>query len=169
MNTAKEFILNYAGYNVWANKRIASVLDQLSDAQLDQILSSSFPSIRKTVYHVWDAEYIWLHRLQGKSLAFGYTKTLPEGTPASAFASQAELFLEFLLQQNDSFFTAQTTYTNIKGDPFVSLNSEMIMHCMNHSTFHRGQIITMIRETGWKDALPSTDMIGYFRELGIGK
>lgn len=164
MNSAKDFLLNYARYNVWANKRIASVLDQLDDTSLDKILSSSFPSVRKTVFHLWDAEYIWMHRLQGKSLAFGYTATLPEGTPLSHFAKQSEDFLEFLLSCDDSFFTGRTAYKNIKGDSFDSLHAEMIMHCMNHSTFHRGQLITMIRETGWNDPLPSTDMIGYFRE-----
>ena len=165
MNTAKEILLNYIRYNVWANNRIAEILNQLDDAKLDMEMSSSFSSIRKTVFHIWDAEHIWLHRLKGVSLQFGYTSTLPEGTPITEFAKHSEHFLEFILSQKDDFFTASTDYKNIKGEDFSSLNAEIIMHCMNHSTFHRGQIITMIRETGWKDSLSSTDMIGYFRSI----
>lgn len=164
MNSAKDFILQYARYNVWANKRIASILSQITDAAFDQPAKSSFDSLRKTVFHVWDAEHIWLHRLQGESLAFGYTSTLPAGTSPADFPEQSEQFLKFLLGRSDDFFTGSTRYKNIKGEEFVSLNSEIIMHCMNHSTFHRGQIITLIRETGWNGSLPATDMIAFFRE-----
>jgi len=40
----------------------------------------------------------------------------------------------------------------------------MIMHCMNHSTYHRGQIITLLRELGATE-IPGTDMIAYIREI----
>ncbi|MES1222732.1 MAG: DinB family protein, partial [Bacteroidota bacterium] len=52
-------------YNLWANKRIAEVMMNTDGALLSKEIASSFPSIRKTVFHVWDAEFIWLKRLYG--------------------------------------------------------------------------------------------------------
>lgn len=165
MKNAKEFLLSYARYNVWANKRIAAILDQLGDAILDQEVISSFSSIRKTVFHVWDAEFIWLMRLQGKSLSKGPTSELPPGThPSAGFVAGSEAMLSFIETQPEEFFAQPNTYRNLRGEEFTSFHYEMIMHCMNHSTFHRGQLVTLIRETGWTEKLPSTDMIAYFRE-----
>ena len=90
---------------------------------------------------------------------------LPPGThPAAGFVANSEAMLAFVEAQPEEFFAQPNTYRNIRGDEFTSFHSEMIIHCMNHSTFHRGQLVTLIRETGWTEKLPSTDMITYFRE-----
>src|SRR5689334_2114676 len=60
----KELLLQYARYNAWANKRIIDVLLKLSNEKLEQIIVSSFPSLKDTVYHMWSAEFIWLQRLE---------------------------------------------------------------------------------------------------------
>ncbi|MBP1650584.1 MAG: DinB family protein [Bacteroidetes bacterium] len=60
----KEVVLNLAGYHLWANQRLVTVLKKLTEAQLDQEVVSSFPSIRQTVYHVWDAESVWKQRIE---------------------------------------------------------------------------------------------------------
>lgn len=59
----KETLLQYAGYNIGANKLFIKVLQQLTKEQLDEQVNSSFPSLRKTVYHMWSAEDIWIQRL----------------------------------------------------------------------------------------------------------
>lgn len=165
MNTAKEFLLRYLRYNVWANKRIAAVLDQLDETKYDETITSSFPSIRKTVFHLMDAEYIWLMRLQGQSLSKGFSDSLPAGTKPSYYPEVSEKFLRFIEEKGEAYFAAVIDYRNLKGDAFSSTVAEIVMHCMNHSTFHRGQLVTMIRQAGWNEKLPSTDMITYFREM----
>lgn len=158
------FLKTFTRYNLWANKRIAEVLDQLDPVAYDQPVKSSFPTIRVTAFHIWDAEYIWLQRLTGSSPRAGITTTLPAETKPADFVKGSEAFLEFLEKKDEAFFRAITTYRNIKGDQFSQPNDELIMHCMNHSTFHRGQLVTMIRETGFDGKLPATDLVVYFRE-----
>src|SRR3569833_4108445 len=60
----KDLLLKYANCNLWANKLIIDAIMKLDEPQIDLEIASSFPTIRKTVYHTWSAECIWLQRLQ---------------------------------------------------------------------------------------------------------
>ena len=59
----KDLLLNYTRYNLWANKCLADTMEVLSDEQVNREMVSSFPTIRKTVFHLWGAEDIWKRRL----------------------------------------------------------------------------------------------------------
>ena len=62
----------YSEYNLWANEILFSIIEkELNDEKLDREIVSSFPSLRKTVYHIWDAEFIWQKRLNGGSFSNG--------------------------------------------------------------------------------------------------
>ena len=150
-------------YNLWANKKIAEVLVQLSAEESNKEIQSSFSSIRKTVYHIWDAEFIWLKRLDGLSLSTFPSKEFDDFIALNTFITSSEDWVNRVKEEQEDFFAKKCTYKNIAQKEFTSSHSEMIAHCMNHSTYHRGQLVTMLRQVG-KTELPSTDMIAYFRE-----
>lgn len=159
----KELLLKYVNYNHWANSRIAEVLRNIPEELLDQQLKSSFPSIRKTVHHIWDAEITWLARLKGEPVSWPPTAGFIN--PAiTGFVQASENFRLFAESKNDAYFGSACTYSNTKGDQFTNPVGYIIMHCMNHSTFHRGQIITMLHEVGRNTGLPATDLIAYVRQ-----
>ena len=58
----KELLVQYGTYNCWANQLIIDALLKLNDSDLDKEILSSFPSLRKTVFHTWSAEYVWVQR-----------------------------------------------------------------------------------------------------------
>jgi uncharacterized damage-inducible protein DinB len=155
----------YTRYNLWANTRLVNWLAQATEAQLEQALESSFPSIRATVQHLWGAEAIWLERLRGNSpttfvsLQFqgSSQEVLQHWIKASAD------FTSFVVVQEDAFFQQTFEYKNLAGEAFRSAAQEMIQHCMNHSTYHRGQLITLGRQVGLGKA-PQSDYIAYVRE-----
>ena len=164
MNTIKDLLLSYARYNLWANRELLKGLIQVDVAWLEQETNSSFKSVKQTAFHIWDAEYVWLHRFKGQSLPF-MTKDLPAATPIESFIEGAEKFVEYVEGQENSFFTGVTIFKDLSGKEHSMDNAGMLMHCMNHSSFHRGQIVTMIRSLGFAGELPRTDMIVYLREL----
>ncbi len=152
----------YTSYNLWANKRIAGLLLPLDTAILDKEVKSSFTSLRKTVMHIWDAELAWLNRLRG--VAFKWPPTAVFSSPAiNDFLKTSEAFDTYVKGKDEAYFAAATSYKDSKGNDYTTVNSGIVMHCMNHSTFHRGQIVTMLRETGITQ-LVSTDLITYLRE-----
>ncbi len=160
----KELLLSYVKFNLWANDRIVEVLKNNPEA-LDKEIISSFNSIHKTLFHLWDAETIWYKRLNGESMktwpSKGYTGTNEEFY--KAFREQSELFIKLVENMPDERFSEIVNYTNTKGISFTAAVSEMIMHAMNHATFHRGQIVTMLRNAGVTE-LPSTDYMGYIHK-----
>jgi uncharacterized damage-inducible protein DinB len=158
----KELLLNYVRYNQWANRRLGEIFAQLSDEQLDREMKSSFPTIRKTAFHIYGAEKVWMSRLAGVSPS-SFPALENSGFAVSRFSEAADEFVALLEGKDESFFTAMNSFKNLKGEVSDQPVHEMIMHCMNHSTFHRGQLVTMIREAGWNGALPSTDLVNYNR------
>ncbi|MBI3502573.1 MAG: hypothetical protein HY063_12350 [Bacteroidetes bacterium] len=160
----KQLLENHTAYNLWANTRITDLLKNNSSL-LDKEVKSSFPSLRKTMYHIWGAEELWWKRLHGESLskvpAMDFTGSFEEA--ANNFLSLSKNFTEHIKTKDENYLQTNCAYKDTRGNSYTQPYWQMIFHCMNHSTFHRGQIITMLRELGIT-TIPATDMIVYFRE-----
>lgn len=152
-------------YNLWANQRIGNLLLKQDEAVLNTEQKSSFSSIAKTVLHLWDAEVIWLTRLKGETIAEWPSKKFAGGKAemvAGMLQTSTEL-MEFVKSQPATFLDQTITYKNMKGDAYQNRVEEILFHLVNHGTYHRGQITTLLRQMGATD-LVSTDLIGWFRE-----
>ncbi len=160
----KEMILHFVKYNLWANDRIVNCILEAGEDKADLELVSSFPTIRKTLYHVWDAETIWLKRLHGESIFTWPSKDF-KGSLADAAIEMADTdrrFIAFAEAINETALLTVLNYKNTKGDDFSTPIYQMIMHCMNHSTYHRGQLVTMLRTAGFTNVV-STDYVVFCR------
>lgn len=154
---------NYTAYNLWANNEMIKCVEKLSQEKLHQTIESSFNSVFKTILHIWDAEYIWLKRMQGNSINDWPSKMLSkDGFSSNLFLSNSANFNDFVQASDDSFFEQMCSYTNLKNEKFLTAYSTIIMHCMNHGTYHRGQLVTMFRQLGLNE-IPSTDVITFDR------
>lgn len=162
----KSLLTSLCDYNVWANKRVVELIQSSPEDIIDKQMESSFPTIRKTIYHIWDAQVIWLNRLQGISL-----NTWPSKEYDDAFAGYDLYFIQqsidfqrFIQSRSETYFTTTCFYKTLNGNDNQTKHWQIILHCMNHSTYHRGQIITMLRGIGFTNLI-STDYIAYTREL----
>ncbi len=61
----KQFLVQYVAYNLWANEQILNTLLEQPPVVWHENIPSSFPTLFKTVLHMWDAESIWWQRVQG--------------------------------------------------------------------------------------------------------
>ena len=152
-------IQRYVDYNHWANQQFAEWLSTASEEDLEKEIESSFSSLKKTILHIWNAEYLWLNTVKDQS---------SDNYPAQSFEGTKEELLAGWLQASENFNDHVNTMTieelqtkrpRSRGDGYM-LIADMIHHCMNHSTYHRGQLITMGRQAGLKDP-PRTDFIYY--------
>ena len=161
----KKIYTDYARYNLWANRRMTETFQSLSEELLDRQIESSFPSAKLTFLHIWDAELIWLKRLQEISLSAFPSRTF-QGSAAEAFTillHNSSDFLQFIENQPDDFFEKEFHFKTISSGEFSQRAFEMIHHCLNHSTYHRGQLVTIGRQLGLTK-IPATDLIYYLRE-----
>lgn len=161
----QQLILDYVRYNHWANHRIIQMVEHLTDQQFTQQIVSSFPSVKLTLLHIWDAQMIWLSRMKGASLSnfpsrhFSGTR---QDVTQKLEASSTD-FLSFTAALNTKQLEAVCHYKTTSGSEMAQTFAEIIMHCMNHSTYHRGQVVTILRQLGTSGVV-ATDYIKYLRE-----
>jgi uncharacterized damage-inducible protein DinB len=161
----KTFLKDYVNYNYWANKKLCDLLVTLDDTILEKEIPSSFKTIKDTLFHYWDAQVIWVDRINGIPIK-GWPSENFKGSFKDAvdeILKQSESLIALIESKSDEELTQTIEYKNQQGTVFKNTLYEIIMHCMNHSTFHRGQIITMLRLAGVTN-LFSTDLITYYRQ-----
>lgn len=162
----KDLLTQYAKYNIWANKKFIDVLNKLTEDQLDMEIESSFPSIRKTVYHMWSAEDIWIQRLLLVEKPV-WVQGAYEGTFAEALehweATSKELLSFIQRQYDDQALAHVVQYYNQKKQSMKLPASTILMQVLNHATYHRGQLVTMLRQAGIKK-IPATDFMLYAKK-----
>ena len=149
----KELLTYYCRYNIWANEKLADFFSDKSEELLAQFVENSFPSIRKTVLHILSAERSWLARLQqdvdnNKLLLDEYASTKDIFDQLLATSNS---FLTFIENQTEDYLNQNLTYNTWNGTAWNMPPKTMIHHCMNHSTYHRGQLITLARQLGMKE------------------
>jgi len=159
-------IITHLTYNTWANAKVTDVLREVSDDIYFHENKSSFPSIAKTILHIWGAQDVWLNRLKGVSLS-AWPQLDKQNTRLGSLdglvRSSAELH-DFVKSKGDGFLTTRYAYKNLKGDPFEDKVEDTLFHIVNHGSYHRGQITTMLREANI-EKVASTDLIHYLRTL----
>jgi len=163
--TMKELLTNLADYNIWANQRLMDTILSLPEEKQKQELPSSFKSIYHTVLHMWDAENIWWQRMK---LQERITR------PSDNFKGDMKEVVAGLLQQNRQWkdWIASATepmldhvfqYYNSKREHFKHPVYLMLQHVFNHGTYHRGQLVNMLRQLG-VSKIPGTDFILWGRK-----
>lgn len=151
-------------YHRWAHEAWIEALRALPPEVLDRPLPSSFPSIRATFAHMVGAEHTWVDRWEGGD------GTLPEGFEEGELEALVEALDAVARRQDgvvagllaeDRGLEKELAYRDRAGNPHRSTFREMLQHVVNHATYHRGQLATLLRQVGATP--PSTDLIKYTR------
>jgi uncharacterized damage-inducible protein DinB len=156
---------NLIAFHYWARDRMLDAVESLSQEQYTRELGGSFGSVRDTVVHTLSGECVWLARWKGETP----TRMLaPESYPDFASVSNAWLDHEANLRR---FFEAIDEQGIQKVMPYRTLAGiesaaplwQMLQHVVNHASYHRGQVTTLLRQLG---AAPpkGTDLITFYRE-----
>ena len=161
----KKMLAHYAAYNLWANNRLIEVINNLTDEQVDREIMSSFSSIRKTVLHLWDVENIWWQRMKLVEVqtwqSDNYTGSLMELN--NNLLAQSKHWKEWIDIATEAALEHEFIYRNSKKDQFKQPVYEMLLHLFNHQSYHRGQLVTMLRQVDEKN-IPNTDLISFLRK-----
>ena len=164
----KELLQQYASYTIWANGLLVDTINQLPEEKQNQELTSSFNSFYKTFLHIWDAESIWWQRMKlQERISF----------PSESFAGSLKELSASLLQQNaqwldwisnaqEHMLSHEFIYQNSKKESFKQPVFQMLLHIFNHGTYHRGQLVNMLRQAG-VEKIPQTDFILWSRRRGV--
>lgn len=150
-------------YDSWANRRLLEAAAALTPEQFTKDLGSSFRSVRDTLAHIMGAEFLWLERFQGRTAALLDPGQFPDIAALRARWAQVENDLTaYVGKLTAADLERSFDYRDMKGNPHTSVLSQTLQHLANHSTYHRGQVTTLMRQLGAKPI--GTDLIGFYRE-----
>jgi len=156
-------------FNAWAHRRIFDALTSLPTDQYLRDLKSSHGGIHGTLCHIVWAEQLWLTRWLGAP-----PPAVAQGRDLGSLAevrarwedveTKRRAFFEGL---TDAQLTATLTVQPSTGGAYVHTYLQTLQHAVDHSSYHRGQIITLLRQLGVKP--PSTGLILFYRERATGR
>lgn len=151
-------------YNAWANARSLDAASKVSPDHFTREVGGSFASLRGTLAHLYGAEWIWLERLRGTSPAkLPFSLDFPDAETIRLSWKDVERGQRELLERlHPARLDEPLTYTNLKGETWTYRLWRILAHIVNHSSYHRGQVATLLRQLG---AAPlSTDLLLYYDE-----
>lgn len=149
----KDFFLKWYQYNAWANRRVIGCLEQ-------QMVTDE--KILTVFGHLMAANFIWLNRINDlpKSKYELWGKyDLPQ---LRTMVEEADaLWMNFLAEHDN--FDRIMKYRNYVGDYFENNVQQIMIHLVNHGTYHRGQVAMLLRQQGLEPV--NTDFITYDRVI----
>lgn len=156
-------------YNRWANHRTLSAAGKLDGERFLRELGNSFSSVRDTLAHILSAEWIWMERWQGR-----WPKAMLDAGDFPIVESLQARW-KSLEEDRDRFIKSLTperlrdplSYINRAGVGYTYPLWQQMVHVVNHSTYHRGQITTLLRQLGAEPL--STDFVEYYDQISDTK
>src|SRR3989449_11503065 len=140
-------------YNYWARDRQLEACAPLTPEQFLRPLGNSFSSLRDTLAHLVGAEWIRLERWLGRT---------PRSMPAGELTTLAAVedrwraverdMRQYLAGLSEDAVPRPLTYVNLKSETWTYPLWRTLLHLVNHQTYHRGQVTTLLRQHGVRTA-----------------
>jgi uncharacterized damage-inducible protein DinB len=152
-------------YNYWARDRVLEAVAAITPEQFIRPMGNSFNSVRDTLAHICSAERIWIARLKcEKPQGHQPADRLPDVDAVRKEWAYLEVEMrEQLVRLGPGAVERAIEYQDLRGTDQSDVLWQILQHVVNHGTYHRGQITTMLRQL---DAAPpkSMDLIAFYRE-----
>lgn len=159
----REYFLELTDYIIWTDTIVIDWLNQIDDLQWEQVINSSFSTIKETATHIASAEKIWID----------FWKKTPDPVFLSAeFKGSKTDLIEiwqktsadlknFIEKYPEEKYTQQVVF-KVRDEEWKMEFWQTFTHFINHATYHRGQLVTQLRHAGFSN-FTSTDLATYYR------
>ena len=167
MNLSKGFASTLARYKHWADDVFLECVSQLPASELKAPRPIVFSSLIRTLNHSRAMDHVWRCNLLGQP--HGFTSRNPELCPEfeELRSSQLELdrwYIRYVRDLTDECLDQVVDFTFIGGGPGRMKRSDILLHVVNHGTYHRGHAADMLYTIGAFP--PTTDLPVFLAEVG---
>ena len=138
-------------------------VSQISDEQWNQSALSSFGSIEETALHIASAKRIWIDLWKNVPEPV-YLSKIFVGTRAELIAiwKKASADLKGLIEEFPvENYKDQVEIIKPNGQVCTMEFKKTVPHMVNHSTYHRGQLVTLLRQAGFSN-FANTDLFTFY-------
>jgi uncharacterized damage-inducible protein DinB len=160
----KKYFTELADYNIWSDNKAIEWLNQINDEQWNQVINSSFSSIRQTAIHIVSARKIWIDFWQSVPNPV-YLSAEFKGTKEDLIEiwKTASVHLKaFMEEYPEENYCRQISLKKPNGEAEQMEFWRTFPHMINHATYHRGQLVTLLRQAGFTK-FSSTDLFTFYR------
>lgn len=146
-------------YHIWASRAIMERIQELPESVLHEEVNSSFPTIAHALSHMYAVDNMFYQVLQGRDMPEVLQECLSLNQTTLDSMEEYVTQLAVLTEQYQ-----QWLHSGIDLEQSVALNnpfgglrqtrlSEIVLHVVNHGTYHRGNISTMLRQLGYASVM----------------
>ncbi len=146
-------------YTIWADRTCLDAARGIDPEALTRDAGVSFGSLLGTLSHILGSQRRWLARFTGQQASGD--PTFPDLESLAAGWSETAAELEFFLASlTEEQLAAEITWVDTEGPVYTRPLWQPVCHMVNHSTYHRGQVVSLMRQLGYEP--PETDLIRFF-------
>jgi uncharacterized damage-inducible protein DinB len=155
-------------YSAWANSLLYSALGELPDVELTTPRQIVFGNLIRTLNHVYTIDLVWRAHLEG--MAHGFTTRTPDvlmslSAMRTAQAALDRWYIHYAEEMSDHLGEQIVDFTFIGGGEGSMTRGDIVLHVVNHTTYHRGHIAAMMYQI---PALPpTTDLPVFLRNAAL--
>jgi uncharacterized damage-inducible protein DinB len=162
-NSTKDYFIELAGYINWADDTAMDWLTQINDEQWNQAAVSSFDSVKQTALHMVSAKKIWLDFWTNAPNPV-YLSSEFKGTKEDLIVTwkkASEDLMHFIEDYPVENYNKVLTIKKPNGRLSTMEFRKTFPHMVNHSSYHRGQLVTLLRQAGFSN-FSNTDLFTYY-------
>jgi uncharacterized damage-inducible protein DinB len=166
LKMTKKYFIELSNYNIWANNIVCNWLEKITDEQWNQTVVSSFNSIQETVLHMIGAEHVWAERMNGVAVPVWIPSSF-KGTKDEHIAlmkKTSEAVKNFVIAFDENKLQTKLFFKRLNGEENLMPFYQILSHVFNHSSYHRGQLVTMLRQVVFTN-VSSTDLSLFYKQM----
>jgi uncharacterized damage-inducible protein DinB len=153
-------------YNAWADRMIFDAVAALPEGEAEKDRKSLFKNMIHTLNHNCVIDLIWQAHLEGRE--HGYTaRNTPDHPPLDELRRQQQAVDDWYIAWSDALSDAaldeKVNFTLIGGNQGVMTRGEILLHVVNHTTYHRGFVADLFYQVPARP--PTTDLPVFLREV----
>ena len=138
-----------ARYNDWANRQIFDAVAALPPGEAEKPRTTLFKSMIGTLNHNYVVDLIWRAHIEGRAHGFTARNVVVHAGLAALREAQAELdawLVAWADAQTPDSIAAIAEFKFISGKTGRLSRGDMLLHIVNHTTYHRGWVAEMFFE-----------------------
>jgi uncharacterized damage-inducible protein DinB len=152
-------------FSEWATRRVLESAAALSPDELDRNLGNSYGGVFGTLSHIYQADAIWFDRLMGAPTAnlAAYAPGANLAELSDKWSALHDRYRSWAEALGPADWDRIVPHRNVKGEESRQAVWRIVLHLVNHASYHRGQVTTMLRQLGKEPV--ATDLMLYYRSL----
>ncbi len=148
----QEHLIDLYAYNYWANQLFVK---KINDAQFQH------PKFIQLFSHLLNAHSIWLSRINGEMEKYNVWQVHQVVNFSKINDENFQITQLLLKKLNQSDLDRLIDYINSQGVRYQNKTKDILIHAVNHGTYHRAQCASIMKENNIQP--PVTDFIAYKR------